>query len=326
MQQGVRTDATCSIKQCWKLLANNVASVCTGLNVNSELKQRRFERRTTTGSVLCSFWSGIFAQTSGKIVSIIPEETKKWKIWYSQFILKWKSSLPVDMRRSKTPLLKLPRNSIARAAGTLLFWSPVHGYHVKLADAMFREDANTGQISFLFSSWSWTQSLRFHLQEKFAYIPQIEWGLTNAIQLNRTKIHFLVKFSLPWLLWLLISYLVFWGVNALLSNICSKQQEPAQGLKIIIKVRNTCFHLSTNKKEHETLLGVIGEHVFEKVSFCCVFLSVHMENWNEKQMTPFNLRVTVVKNRVYLAPTFDFVEHILCDHLTFTHCYLLYCT
>ena len=31
MQQGVQTDATCNIQQCWKLLANTVASVCTGL-------------------------------------------------------------------------------------------------------------------------------------------------------------------------------------------------------------------------------------------------------------------------------------------------------
>ena len=31
MQQCVQTDATCNIQQCWKLLANNVASVCTGL-------------------------------------------------------------------------------------------------------------------------------------------------------------------------------------------------------------------------------------------------------------------------------------------------------
>ena len=32
MQQGVQTDATCNIQQCWELLANNIASVCTGLN------------------------------------------------------------------------------------------------------------------------------------------------------------------------------------------------------------------------------------------------------------------------------------------------------
>ena len=30
MQQGVQTDATCNIQQCWELLANSVASVCTG--------------------------------------------------------------------------------------------------------------------------------------------------------------------------------------------------------------------------------------------------------------------------------------------------------
>ena len=29
MQQGVQTDATCNIQQCWELLTNNVASVCT---------------------------------------------------------------------------------------------------------------------------------------------------------------------------------------------------------------------------------------------------------------------------------------------------------
>ena len=28
-QQGVQTDATSNIQQCWKLLVNNVASVCT---------------------------------------------------------------------------------------------------------------------------------------------------------------------------------------------------------------------------------------------------------------------------------------------------------
>ena len=32
MQQGVQTDETCDIQQCWELLVNNVASVFTGLN------------------------------------------------------------------------------------------------------------------------------------------------------------------------------------------------------------------------------------------------------------------------------------------------------
>ena len=33
MQQGVQTDATCNIQQCWELLTNNAASVCTRLQV-----------------------------------------------------------------------------------------------------------------------------------------------------------------------------------------------------------------------------------------------------------------------------------------------------
>ena len=32
MQQGEQTDSTCNIQQCWELLANNLASVCTRLN------------------------------------------------------------------------------------------------------------------------------------------------------------------------------------------------------------------------------------------------------------------------------------------------------
>ena len=32
MQQGVQTEATCYIKQCWRLLANNVAPLYMGLN------------------------------------------------------------------------------------------------------------------------------------------------------------------------------------------------------------------------------------------------------------------------------------------------------
>ena len=31
MQQGVQTDTTCNIQQCWELLANNVAFVFAGL-------------------------------------------------------------------------------------------------------------------------------------------------------------------------------------------------------------------------------------------------------------------------------------------------------
>ena len=35
--EGVQTNATCDIQQCWELLANNVVSVCTGLNIRTGL-------------------------------------------------------------------------------------------------------------------------------------------------------------------------------------------------------------------------------------------------------------------------------------------------
>ena len=34
MQQGVQTDATCNIQQCWELLSNKVAPIGTGFSNN----------------------------------------------------------------------------------------------------------------------------------------------------------------------------------------------------------------------------------------------------------------------------------------------------
>ena len=46
MQQGVQTDATYNIQQCcWELLANNVASVCTGLNTYGISSIKRIKLR-----------------------------------------------------------------------------------------------------------------------------------------------------------------------------------------------------------------------------------------------------------------------------------------
>ena len=42
MQQGVLTDATCNIEQCWELLVNNVASVCTQPKSPEEGKSAKF--------------------------------------------------------------------------------------------------------------------------------------------------------------------------------------------------------------------------------------------------------------------------------------------
>ena len=43
MQQGVQTDVTCNIQQCWELLANNVGSFCTGLKTQSSSKKKPFK-------------------------------------------------------------------------------------------------------------------------------------------------------------------------------------------------------------------------------------------------------------------------------------------
>ena len=40
MQQGVQTDATCNIQQCWDLVANNVASVWMGLKAACKRAQQ----------------------------------------------------------------------------------------------------------------------------------------------------------------------------------------------------------------------------------------------------------------------------------------------
>ena len=48
MQQGVQTDAICSIQWCWELLANNVASICTWPNTQEKLKSKGYAK----------FWGG----------------------------------------------------------------------------------------------------------------------------------------------------------------------------------------------------------------------------------------------------------------------------
>ena len=42
MQQGVQTDAICSIQQCWEFLANHVASVCAYLDNQEKLKSKGY--------------------------------------------------------------------------------------------------------------------------------------------------------------------------------------------------------------------------------------------------------------------------------------------
>ena len=67
-----------------------------------------FERRTSTGSGLFSFLDSGFAHFLGQLVSIIVKTRRNTNLGASRCFKMKKTSLPVDVRRSKMPLLKLP--------------------------------------------------------------------------------------------------------------------------------------------------------------------------------------------------------------------------
>ena len=67
-----------------------------------------FERYRFTGSGLFSFLTGIFGQICGQIVSIIRQRLRNTNLVASIYFKMKKTTLPVEVRRSKTPLLKLP--------------------------------------------------------------------------------------------------------------------------------------------------------------------------------------------------------------------------
>ena len=78
----------------------------------SELKQRRsVERRMSTvrGLFFFSFLDNGFAQSCGKIVSVIVKTLRDTNLIASRCFRMKKTLLPVGMRRSNPPLLKLPK-------------------------------------------------------------------------------------------------------------------------------------------------------------------------------------------------------------------------
>ena len=79
-----------------------------------DLKQRRFWGCTSTGSCPFSFLGDGFAQIFSQIVSIRVKKLSNTNYIASRHITREKSSLPVDVRCSKTSLLKLP---ISRGGG-----------------------------------------------------------------------------------------------------------------------------------------------------------------------------------------------------------------
>ena len=71
-----------------------------------------FERRTSTGSGLFSFFDGGFAQIFSQIASMTVKKLRNTNFISSRHVKRENTSLPVDMRRSKTSLLKLPNVQI----------------------------------------------------------------------------------------------------------------------------------------------------------------------------------------------------------------------
>ena len=72
------------------------------------LSNNVFERRTSTGSGLFCFFDGGFAQIFSQIASITVKKLRNTNFISSRHVKRENTSLSVDVRRSKTPLLKLP--------------------------------------------------------------------------------------------------------------------------------------------------------------------------------------------------------------------------
>ena len=84
---------------------------CTLKWIIGSLSSDVFERRTSTGSGRFALLSRDFKQIFGQIVSIRIKTLGNTNMVASRLIERGKGSLPVDVRRSKTSLLKLPNIS-----------------------------------------------------------------------------------------------------------------------------------------------------------------------------------------------------------------------
>ena len=75
------------------------------------LSEDVFEPSMSAVSGLFSFLSGIFAQIFRQIVSMIRKRLRNTNLVTSIYFKMKKTSLPVDVLRSKTPFLKFPSNT-----------------------------------------------------------------------------------------------------------------------------------------------------------------------------------------------------------------------
>ena len=78
-----------------------------------------FERRTSTGSGRFTFLSGGFAQILSQNVTIRVKKLSNTNFISSRDIQREKTSLPVDARRPKTPLRKLPNKLTSASPVTI---------------------------------------------------------------------------------------------------------------------------------------------------------------------------------------------------------------
>ena len=78
------------------------------VEIPGSLSSDVFERRTSTGSGRFALLSRDFEQIFGQIVSIRIKTLGNINTVASRLTKREKGSLPVDVRRSKTSLLKLP--------------------------------------------------------------------------------------------------------------------------------------------------------------------------------------------------------------------------
>ena len=92
-----------------------------------------FERHMSTGSCPFSFLGDGFAQIFSQIVSIRVKKLSNTNYIASRHITREKSSLPVDVRRSKTSLLKLPVNK-GVGGGLKKFFGPSSGLSLVVPD------------------------------------------------------------------------------------------------------------------------------------------------------------------------------------------------
>ena len=90
------------------VLSQRVLALRRGGLLLGSLSNNVFERRTSTGSSLFSFFDGGFAQIFGQIASITVKKLRKTNFISSRHVKRENTSLPVDVRGSKTSLLKLP--------------------------------------------------------------------------------------------------------------------------------------------------------------------------------------------------------------------------